>query len=343
MDGKHHQRFLIPDKSFANLVKRDITRLAEGHGFSPVEVGKINIIVSEMVSNLLKHTPQGGELLVRTIGKYGLEILCIDSGPGMNEPIRMMQDGTSSAGTAGEGLGAIKRQSNEFDLHSSPGSGTVILSRVFKSKKEEAQPKSRFKISTLVVPKPNEQFCGDGFGVVEQGNDCFLIALDGLGHGVNAHEASQQAAELFIKNFNTDPGLNLRQIHEAIRRTRGAVGTIAHINAARKKLVFCGIGNIAGRIFTIDSAFISNTSSRNIISYNGILGHNIPATFSSQQVDWSNSSLLILHSDGIKSRWDLSKYPNLHRHDTSVIAAVLYRDFSRQTDDTLVVVARTTA
>ncbi|WP_114779465.1 ATP-binding protein [Botryobacter ruber] len=343
MDGKQHQRFLLTDKSFANIIKRDITRLAESEGFSPADVGKINIIVSEMVSNLLKHTPQGGELLVKPIENHGLEIICLDSGPGMSDPVRMLQDGTSSVGTAGEGLGAIKRQSNEFDLFSCPGCGTVILSRVYKAQKEASPARSRFQVSSLMVPKPNEQICGDGFGLVEKGNDCYLIVLDGLGHGVNAHDASRQAVELFEKRFYNDPVLSLRQIHEAIRRTRGAVGTIVHLSASRKKAVYCGVGNIAGRIFMLDGAFISNSSSRTVISYNGILGHNIPATFSAQQADWNNASLLILHSDGIKSRWDLSRYPNLHRHDTSVIAAILYRDFSRQTDDILVVVARTVA
>jgi hypothetical protein len=50
--------------------------------------------------------------------------------------------------------------------------------------------------------------------------------------------------------------------------------------------------------------------------------------------------LLILHSDGLATRWDLSKYPGLtHRHPT-LIAAALYRDFARGRDDVTVFVAR---
>lgn len=339
---KQHQRFILQDKSFSNIVKRDITRIAESYAFSEADVGKINIIVSELTSNLLKHATQGGELLVKPIDRNGIEIISIDRGPGMADTQRMLRDGTSTSGTAGEGLGAIQRLSNEFDIYSQPGTGTVILSRFFKSYSKppaDAQKRAeRFEVATIMVPKQNELLCGDGCAVLMKDNNCHLIALDGLGHGANANEASTQAASSFLTDHKLDPADNLRRIHESIRKTRGAVGTIVHINASRKKLNYCGIGNIAGKIYTVDGATLSNMTSKNIISYNGIIGHNIPGTFSSQQTDWNNSSLLVLHSDGILTRWDLAKYPNLHRHDASILAAVIYRDYCRHTDDSLIVV-----
>lgn len=341
---KQHQRFVLQDKSFANLIKRDITRIAESYGFSEADVGKINIIVSELISNLLKYTPEGGELLVKAIGKHGIEILCIDKGPGMQDPNRMMNDGTSTSGTAGEGLGAIKRLSNEFDLYSQPGQGTIILSRLFKAHKKEKVDilarENRFEIVTVMVPKHNEQLCGDGCAMVIDGNNCYLIVLDGLGHGASANEASFQAADSFLARHALEPAANLRLIHKDIRKTRGAVGSIIHVSTTRKKLSYCGIGNITGKLYTLNGAVLSNAASRNIISYNGIIGHNIPATFSSQLLDWNSSNLMVLHSDGILTRWDLSKYPNLHRHNSSIMAAVIYRDYCRHTDDSLVVIVR---
>lgn len=343
MDVKHHQRFILADRSFANIVKRDIARLAESYGFSPAEVGRINIVVSEMASNLQKHAPQGGELLVKYTHNNALEILCLDNGPGMKEPQRMLKDGNSTAGTAGEGLGAIMRQSHEFDMYSCAGCGTVILSRIYKGQSEAPPITGTFEVGALLVPKINEQFCGDGFALAEQGRYCYLIALDGLGHGAAASDASSEAAKAFLENYSLDPAGNLRNIHTSIRKTRGAVGTIVHINQAQNQMKYCGIGNIAGKVYHLDGATIQNISSKNIISYNGILGHNIPATLNTQNLEWGRNKLLMLHSDGIRSRSDLSKYPNLHRHDVSIIAAVLYRDFRRETDDALVVIARTRA
>lgn len=103
MDVKHHQRFLLADRSFANIIKRDITRIAESYGFSPTEVGRVNIVVSEMTSNLLKYAPQGGELLVKYTSEQALEIICIDSGPGMKDPHRMILDGTSTGAQPAKG------------------------------------------------------------------------------------------------------------------------------------------------------------------------------------------------------------------------------------------------
>ncbi|TXK48718.1 SpoIIE family protein phosphatase [Pontibacter qinzhouensis] len=344
MDVKHHQSFLLPDRTYANIVKRDITRIAESYGFSPAEVGRVNIVVSEMVSNLQKHTTQGGEILIKQLDKTGIEIICLDNGPGMADAIRTMEDGYSSVGTAGEGLGAIKRQSHEFDIFSQLGAGTILLSRMFKGHyKPSPMPKSRYEVAAVMVPKPGEFACGDNYAMLERGNDCYLIALDGLGHGPNAQEASTEAANAFLSQPSQDPAAVLRHIHGSIRRTRGSVGTVAHISLGKKQISFCGVGNIAGKIFSVEGPYLTNALSRNIMAYNGILGHNVPSSFSTQIDTWNNSKLLVLHSDGLKSRWDISKYTNLHRRDASIIAALLYRDFCRQTDDTLVLVARSKA
>jgi hypothetical protein len=50
--------------------------------------------------------------------------------------------------------------------------------------------------------------------------------------------------------------------------------------------------------------------------------------------------VLIMHSDGLQSRWSLASYPGLQSRHPAVIAAVLARDFDRQRDDLTVLVAR---
>lgn len=340
MDFNLHVRFELTDRSFFNIVKRDITKLAEGFGLCQTETGKINIIVAEMASNLLKHTPKGGELLVKPLTRenkvIGIEILCLDQGPGMSDPERMLEDGISTHGSSGEGLGAIKRLSDEFDLYSMKGAGTVLLARLYKKiHKPKASQHSKFQISAVMVPKPGETTCGDGWIKIEQNGICYLLTVDGLGHGENAHLATEAAIASFQEQtFASPPSGYLRRIHADITKTRGAVMNIAAIDLKNNTFTYCGIGNIAGRIFSAEGA-------KNIISYNGIVGHNIPNTIHDHQLNWNNSYLLVMHSDGLKSRWDLTKHPNLLKHDTSVIAAVLYLEASRKTDDTLVVVGRT--
>lgn len=344
MDVNQHHRYLIPDKSYASITKREIARLAEANGMSSADVGKLNIVVAEMASNLAKHASEGGELLVRLLGNapiQGIEVISLDNGPGMSDPIRMQQDGVSTFGTAGEGLGAIKRQSDVFDLYSQQGVGTVILSRIYKTGKTSVpqQPAGRNEIGYVLVPKPKETFCGDGLSVIEKGPDLYLLALDGLGHGANAHEASQLAVQVFSSSPALPPADALRLIHQNIKRTRGAVGFAANIIASSQRISYCGIGNIAGKLYAPDASF-GSSSYKNMISYNGILGYNIPTTLSNQELEWGRNRILVLHSDGIKSRWDLSRYHSLNRHLPTTVAALLYKDNSRQTDDALVVVCR---
>jgi hypothetical protein len=53
--------------------------------------------------------------------------------------------------------------------------------------------------------------------------------------------------------------------------------------------------------------------------------------------------VLIMHTDGLTSHWSLEQSPGLGRRHPTIIAAVLYRDFSRHRDDVTVFVAREAA
>ncbi len=105
MDFNAHQSFLLTDRSFLNTVRKEIHRLAESYGLSAVMLGKVDIVVSELTSNLVKHTTNGGELLVKAVSRHGvagIEMLCLDTGPGMADPTRMLEDGVSTVGSQGK-------------------------------------------------------------------------------------------------------------------------------------------------------------------------------------------------------------------------------------------------
>ncbi|RDC58752.1 SpoIIE family protein phosphatase [Adhaeribacter pallidiroseus] len=253
----------------------------------------------------------------------------------MSDPKRMLEDGTSTYGSRGEGLGAIKRVADEFDLYSRRESGTVLLARLYKKgQKPKASQRSKFDFHAVMVAKPGESECGDGWTMVQQNGVCQILAVDGLGHGENAHIAASAAVASFQKQTPSPPGMLLRKIHSDMLKTRGAVMNVASIDLKSNTLTYCGVGNIAGRVLASDGA-------KSVMSYNGIVGHNLPNTINDHQIVWNNTQILILHSDGLKSRWDLTKYPDLLQHDTSIIAAVIYKEFTRKTDDTLVLVGRT--
>jgi anti-sigma regulatory factor (Ser/Thr protein kinase) len=338
MEFNAHRCFPVADRSYLGLTRRDIQRLAESYGLNEAKQGKIDIIVSELASNLVKHTIQGGEILVKPLGTdkiTGIEIISVDNGPGMADVPRMMEDGVSTVGSQGEGLGAIKRLSHEFDIYSQPDQGTVILSRIYLTEKDRKKSASFNSpdIRAVMVAKSGETECGDAWLALPVQDGCVIMAADGLGHGAHAHEAAGQAVAALNEAIGTDPANALKTIHQQIKQSRGAVGAIALVNTKEGHVAFCGVGNIGGKI-------LSSGINKSLLSYNGILGHNIPNIMHNHLFSWTNLSLLLLHSDGLKSRWDLGKYPGLRLHDPSVIAAVLYKEHSRKTDDILVIAGK---
>jgi hypothetical protein len=76
-----------------------------------------------------------------------------------------------------------------------------------------------------------------------------------------------------------------------------------------------------------------------MVSMNGTVGHSV-AKFQQFSYPWERGSLLIMHSDGIATRWNVEQYSGLASSHTALIAAVLYRDFSRGRDDATVLVSR---
>ncbi|MFD1734161.1 hypothetical protein ACFSC4_27470 [Deinococcus malanensis] len=75
------------------------------------------------------------------------------------------------------------------------------------------------------------------------------------------------------------------------------------------------------------------------MSLNGTLGQDV-RKITEHSLPWPAGSALIMHSDGLSSLWDLSRYPGLLHRSATLIAGVLYRDFQRGRDDATVLVVR---
>lgn len=333
-----HTRYRIEDRSYVSLIKKEIAKAAESIGFSAERIGRLDIIVNELASNLLKHGVRKRELLWKSFvhkQEAGIEILAMDAGGGISNTGLAMQDGYSTSGTAGEGLGAIKRLSDTFDLYSLSGVGTAVLSRLYTNNLP-AWFDQTFTVAAISVPKTGEKLCGDGYYIeYEPEQQLFrLLVVDGLGHGPEAFMASQAAIEEYIKARQQDQSKVLKQIHESIKKTRGAVGISLRYNFEDNTLSYCGVGNISGRMLGPPEG------AKALMSYNGIVGHTMSSRVHDQLIGWEKGKLLILHSDGITSRWDLSKYQQIQKHDPALIAACLYRDFNRGTDDVTVIVSK---
>ncbi len=332
MVNRTHRVLKADDRSYFALLKKEVHALALSANFSEQKVGEIDIIVAEMVSNLVKHAG-GGQLLVKLIEEsslQGIELISVDNGAGMTDISRMVADGVSTKNTLGQGLGAIKRLSNLFQVYSQKDWGTVILSRLFENDLPQFQKPTVSEIKAVVLPKPGETACGDGFFYTVNNDYIRLFLGDGLGHGIEAEKAVLTAGAAFETCNEVEPVTIIRTINEAVKKTRGLVGTVAVFSIKNKSWKICGIGNIMTKI-------ISLTNTKNYMAYNGIIGLNVPNTLNTQEVEYEKGQYIILCSDGIKSRWDTIKYPAIIRYDLSILAATIIKDYSRNTDDMSVV------
>ena len=323
----------VSDASHVGDARRHAAVCAEQLTLGETERGAVAIVVTEMVTNLVKHVGLG-LLMIESIahnGNRGLRVQALDKGPGISDLGRALQDGHSTAGTPGNGLGAIRRLAHVFDIYSLPGRGTAVLAEVWAGRKIY-DDRSGIEVGVVSVPMQGEDDCGDGWGMKQTAESVMLMVVDGLGHGTFAAEAAREAERIFAASGSGSPAPILQQSHDSLRKTRGAAMAIASLNLKRKVLSFAGVGNIGASI-------VSPDTSRGMASHNGIIGHQL-RTVQEFSFPWSGDSVLIMHSDGLSSRWDLKPYPGIWSRHPALMAALLYRDFSRERDDATVLVAR---
>lgn len=329
-----HISFAAADRSYFSLLKKEIHKKALDAGIAIARINELDIIVAEMTSNLFKYSDDG-EILMGVFANGGspyIELISIDNGPGMINPTKMMQDGISTSNTLGHGFGSMKRLSDDFEVYSIHGWGTIVMSRVY-SDREALRKKEKVIVSPLIVYKPGETTSGDGMIYKQSDKQFKLMLADGLGHGPEANKAVKEAAAAFKICPDYSPADTLRFIHSMIKKTRGAVISILGFDFGTKIWTSAGVGNIAVRLN-------GAATFRNQMSYNGIVGHNIPNTMNDQSYPLEQYNQVILCSDGIKTRWDLSKYPMITKYDGTVLAAALYKDQARRTDDMSVIVVK---
>lgn len=325
----------VSESSQTGEARRKATELAQGLQLGEIRTGAVALVATEMATNLVKHAGNGTMFLqrVQENGSSGLRLLAVDKGPGIGDLTRALQDGHSTAGSMGTGLGAVRRLSDIFDVYSVAGAGTLVRAE-FWGDNHPNSPLSKLLVTGVVSePLQGEEECGDGWGIRRFADSVVLMVVDGLGHGMLAAEAAREA-EHILANAQADSPMNILQdIHDALRKTRGAAAAVARINEGKSLVSFAGVGNISASI-------VSPATSRSMASHNGTVGHHMPR-IQEFTYPWNADSILVMHSDGLGSRWDLDRYPGIWSKHPSVVSAMLHRDFCRRRDDVTVLAAKT--
>jgi anti-sigma regulatory factor (Ser/Thr protein kinase) len=324
----------IAEMSGVGEARRVAMSLARSLQFSESDAGRVGVVVTEAATNIVQHA-RHGEILLRPYAFQAppvLELLALDKGPGMENVAEAMRDGFSTGGSRGVGLGAIARLATTFEVFSSPGLGTALLARLGRQG-EQQQASQHLDYGVVCVPKRGEDASGDAWSVVMAPGRSAILVVDGLGHGSLAFDAAREALRIFEAHPEESPVSLLKILHAGLRGSQGAVAAIADIDWSARDVRFAGAGNIGGTLLPDDRR------SAGLVSHAGTLGHSM-THFQEFHYPWPDHGHLILHSDGLSSRWTVEPYPGLRRKDPSIVAGVLYRDFASRTDDVVVLVAR---
>lgn len=110
------------------MVRQQARVLAKELGFSASDLTLIATALSELARNIVDFAGQG-EIILSQInqgGHLGLVIIARDSGPGITDIERAMQDGYSTGKGLGMGLPGTRRLMDEFEISSGVGKGTTV-------------------------------------------------------------------------------------------------------------------------------------------------------------------------------------------------------------------------
>src|SRR5277367_1788686 len=178
--------------------RRHASDAARSAAFDDTATGNVALVATELASNIVKHAGKG----TLSVTSYddsdgsGIELLAIDAGPGMRDLARCLGDGYSTAGSAGGGLGAVKRISTSLDIFTRPDGGTVAMARM----RAPGRPAARsplFQVGAVAAPYPGETVSGDAWQISVEHGLCRLLMVDGSGHGPLAAEAAATSVRLF--------------------------------------------------------------------------------------------------------------------------------------------------
>lgn len=190
---------------------------------------------------------------------------------------------------------------------------------------------STLKIDHCIAGKPLESVNGDQAFLTRGDNSVFFGIVDGAGHGQDAHDIAVSACAFLDDNSSLELGTLMQELHAHLKGGRGGVAIIGRINLNNAQLSCVGVGNIEMRMF--------GSQTRRLVLTAGVLGYGI-RTPKVQVLPLQAGDVLVMHSDGISSFFDLSDYPNLPWDNPDKIANTLIEQFGKRNDDATALVIR---
>jgi len=177
---------------------------------------------------------------------------------------------------------------------------------------------------------------GDAVVLKQWGEGALVGVIDGLGHGQLAHRAAQTAWQYVESHFDQPLEAIFHGVERTCSATRGVVMALARFACSPSssvcRMTFANIGNIEAYLF-------DGPQPVRFMVRRGVLGLHAPPPGVTEH-PWGARSMLVLHSDGVTTRWRWQDFRHLAEAPATVIARQLLRALAQDTDDATVVVVK---
>jgi phosphoserine phosphatase RsbX len=170
------------------------------------------------------------------------------------------------------------------------------------------------------------------FAPTARGGLCAV--LDGLGHGDPAADASEAAAEILRAYANEEPQRLLERCHEALRRTRGAVMTLAWFDLEQRTMAWTGVGNVEARLVRAGDGSEARHDSPVVLG--GVVGYNLPQVRLGT-VALNPGDSVVIATDGVAADFSASLGAGV---PAQALAERVLARHGKGTDDALAAVVR---
>ena len=184
-------------------------------------------------------------------------------------------------------------------------------------------------------PIPGEVVSGDSYIVKIIGKSILIAVIDGLGHGIEAAAAAQEAVECIKETQEISLIAMVQKCHKNLKKTRGVVMSLVMLDFTNYSVEWLGVGNIEAMIVHIDKE--NSTVSDRLLLRGGVIGYNLPHLQSSHTAI-HQGDVLLLATDGIKDILinDLLKTELIFGTTPQKIAERIFSTYRTLTDDALV-------
>src|SRR6266852_3240186 len=191
-----------------------------------------------------------------------------------------------------------------------------------------------YGVAKFVLPGQGES--GDHDLVCCNRNGILVAAIDGIGHGEEAANASKAAAAL-LRTSADEPIISLiERCHERLRATRGVVLSLAFIDSETRMMTWLGVGNVQGVLMRADAK--KGNVRESLLLRAGVVGSQLPA-LQATVLPIVRGDTLFFATDGVRS--DFSVTLSARENPQRAADRILLQHRSGH-DDALVLVARST-